>query len=239
MITRLPRQQFLDEYWSYEPGEHVFLIGPTQRAGKTHLGFQLLEAANRPDLDTTVFCMKPQDKTVARFSDQFGFKEVSSWPPRKKWWETVPPGYVLWPHHSFDVEKDNQHLKAQFRKAMMDGYKHGNSILFLDEVYGICAELDLTDDLTAILTRGGGMGCGAWMACQKPGGTQGHSLPGFAFNCPTHMFLANDNDGRNRDRYGELAGGNDPKEIENLTLGLNRYEFLYLNSNGQKAIISA
>ncbi len=75
------------------------------------------------------------------------------------------------------------------------------------------------------------------MACQKPGGTQGHSLPGFIFNCPTHIFLANDNDARNRERYSELAGGHNPKEIESTVLGLGKYEFLYLNANGDKAVI--
>jgi hypothetical protein len=120
---------------------------------------------------------------------------------------------------------------------MMHGYSHGNSILFLDEIYGITAELGLSQEVISILTRGGGMGCGAWMACQKPGGTVGHSLPGFVFNQPTHMFVANDNDARNRSRFSELAGGHDPKEIESTVLGLGRYEFLYLNADGSKAIV--
>lgn len=238
-ITRLDREDFLLNYWPglYHAGEHVFLIGPTQRAGKTHLGFQLLDAADKTGLSTTVFSMKPRDKTVAGFATDFGYKETPTWPPVKHFWEEKPPAYVLWPKHTFDVDKDNEHLRNEFRKAMTAGYKNGNSILFLDEIYGICAELNLTSDLLAILTRGGGMGCSAWMACQKPGGTQGHSLPGFAFNSPTHMFLANDNDARNRARYSELAGGHDPKEVEQTTLGLNRYEFLYLNADGSKAIV--
>lgn len=216
----------------------MFLIGPTQRAGKTHLGFQLLEATDKTNLDTTVFCMKPRDRTVARFSDQLGFKEIPSWPPVKRFWDEEPNGYTLWPRQGLkDVAKDNQHLESEFRKAMMHGYSHGNSILFLDEIYGITAELGLGQEVISILTRGGGMGCAAWMACQKPGGTQGRSLPGFIFNCPTHMFLSNDNDARNRERYSELAGGHNPKEIESAVLGLGKYEFLYLNADGSKAII--
>lgn len=236
-ILRVPRDEFLSDYWDYRPGEHVALFGPTQRAGKTHLGFQLLQAANRPSLDATVFCMKPRDRTVARWSSSLEFKETPVWPPRKHWWETEPEGYTLWPRHSFDPQADNEHIKAEFRKGMLDGYKNGNSILFLDEVYGIVAELGLTDELLAILTRGGGMGCGAWIASQKPSGTQQASLPGFIFNCPTHMFLANDNDKRNRARYGELAGGFDPRMIEDVSLGLRKYEFLYLNSAGYLCIV--
>lgn len=240
-VSKLDRQDFLENFWPslYQPGQHVFLIGPTQRAGKTHLGFQLLNAADKTGLKTTVFCMKPRDKTVASFSEEYGFKETAEWPPKRKLFGEKTDAYTLWPKHSFDVDKDNEHIKAEFKKAMMDGYKRGNSILFLDEIYGITAELGLSQETIAILTRGGGMGCGAWMACQKPGGTQGRSLPGFAFNCPTHMFLANDNDSRNRERYADLAGGHDPKEIESITLSLPKYNFLYLNADGQKAVIGA
>lgn len=241
MTTKLDRSDFLENYWPglYKPGHHVFLIGPTQRAGKTHLGFQLLGATDKSDLDTTVFCMKPRDRTVAGFSDELGFREIPSWPPKKHWWDEKPEGYTLWPRQSLkNVDKDNAHLREEFQKAMMHGYSHGNSILFLDEIYGIVAELGLGQEVISILTRGGGMKCGAWMATQKPGGTQGKSLPGFIFNCPTHMFLANDNDARNRQRYSELAGGHDPREIENTVLSLGKYEFLYLNADGSKAIIS-
>lgn len=250
-VLRLDRQDFLENYWSYRPGEHVIAFGPTQRAGKTHLLFQLLQQSVRPDIRTTAFCMKPRDRTVAKWSQALGFKEVPSWPPPPKWpWQEKPAGYTLWPRHTMNPAIDNRHIGGQFRDAMLDGYKRGRSILFLDEIYGICAELKvpdetkpgsyrkgLTEELLAIVTRGGGMGCGAWMATQKPSGTQQASLPGFVFNCPTHMFLAPDNDKRNRRRYGELAGGVDPELIEAQTLGLNRYEFLYLNASGQMAII--
>ena len=235
-VLRLDRQDFLNHYWRYKPGEHVAAFGPTVRAGKTHLLFQLLGATRREGLRTTAFCMKPRDRTVARWSKTLDFKEIPDWPPVNFPWQK-PAGYTLWPRHTMDPEIDNPHIRSVFRKGMLDGYKRGQSILFLDEIFGIVGELDLTEDLLAILTRGGGMGCGAWMATQKPSGTQQTSLPGFVFNCPTHMFLAPDNDQRNRRRYGELAGGIDPKDIEAHTLSLKKYEFLYLNANGQMAII--
>lgn len=249
-VLRLDRQDFLDNYWSYRPGEHVIAFGPTQRAGKTHLLWQLLQATLRPGLGVgvTAFSMKPRDKTVARWSAALDFKETADWPPPPKWpWQEKPPGYTVWPRHTMDPRIDNLHIGRIFRRAMLDGYKQGRRILLLDEIYGLVAELEveeqqrirkgLTEELLAIVTRGGGMGCGAWMATQKPSGTQQASLPGFVFNCPTHMFLAPDNDKRNRRRYGELAGGVDPELIEAQTLQLNRYEFLYLNASGQMAVI--
>lgn len=252
-VLRLDRQDFLDHYWNYKPGQHVAAFGPTQRAGKTHLMFQLLAAAGRPDLRTTAFSMKPKDRTVARWSRQLEFKEVPSWPPPPRWpWQDKPPGYMLWPRHTMDPGVDNLHIGTEFRRAILDGYKRGNTILFLDEIYGMLAELTVPDnrkqngirrglqeELLAVLTRGGGMGCGAWLATQKPSGTQQTSLPGFVFNSPYHFFLAPDNEQRNRRRYAELAGGIDPALIERTTLQLQRFEFLYLNADGEMAIISA
>lgn len=250
-ILRLERREFLDHYWNYRPGQHVIAFGPTQRAGKTQLLFQLLEAANRPDLRTVAFCMKPKDTTTARWSAALEFKEVSDWPPVKLPWNK-PAGYTVWPRHTMDPAVDNLHIGRVFRRAILDGYKRGRSILFLDEIYGILAELTVPDprrqngvrrglqeELLAVLTRGGGMGCGAWMATQKPSGTQQASLPGFVFNQPAHYFLAPDNEARNRRRYAELSGGVDSELIERTTLALRRYEFLYLNADGQMAIIGA
>ena len=240
--VRIEREDFLENYWPglYHDGDHVLTLGPTQRAGKTHLNFQLLQAVGHPWLDKTVFCMKPRDATVARWSEALGYKETERWPPPAKWfWQDKPNGYTLWPRHSFDPDKDNEHLRQQFRATMMHHYRSGDAIMMLDEVYGICAELNLSKELIAIATRGGGMGCGAWMASQKPSGTQQGSLPGFIFNCPRHYFLAADNDARNRARYTDISGGFDPKFIESTTLGLQRFEFLYINADGQVAVIGA
>jgi hypothetical protein len=240
MITHLPRDEFLSDYFQYRKGEHLLIVGPTGRAGKTHLGFQLLQAANHPDIKPVMFVMKPKDSTVARFTEDAGFKEIKEWPPKRRFWEETPPGYTLWPHQSLvDVDKDNDHLRSEFRKAMTQNYAQGNCILFLDEVYGITAELGLGTELNAILTRGRAMGCGAWMATQKPSGTTGMPLPGFVFNSPTHMFLSNDNDQRNRQRYADLAGNFRQADIENWVTSLNRYEFLYLHAGGDHCIVSA
>lgn len=237
-VLRLERDEFLRRYWRYKPGEHVAAFGPTQRAGKTHLLWQLLQATPREGIQTTAFVMKPRDPTVSRWSSELGFREVPTWPPATWPWQRRRE-FTLWPHHTMDPERDNPHLRDVFRRGMLDGYRRGRSILMLDEIYGIVAELGLTDELLAILTRGGGMGCGAWMATQKPSGTQQASLPGFVFNCPTHMFLAADNDKRNRRRYSELSGGVDPEVIERNVLSLRRYEFLYINASGEMAIVGA
>jgi hypothetical protein len=238
-LLHLDRSDFLSDYWPgmYKPGQHVLTLGPTQRAGKTHLNFQLLDATPTHNLDPLVFCFKPRDKTVAEWTGKLGYRETPVYPPRKKLFTAEPPGYTLWPPHTFDTKKDNERIAAIFRKAMMDHYARGDSILFLDEVYGLCAELGLQEELIAILSRGSGMGCGAWIASQRGAGTQQGSLPGFIWSQPYHYFLAKSSHKQDRQKYADMAGDHDPAFIERTTLDLQRFEFLYLNADGHAAIV--
>lgn len=237
MVQYLDRQDFLDNYFDYHAGEHLSLIGPTQVAGKSFLAHQLLEAANRPSLDVVSLVMKPRDKTVSEWSEKLGFKEIGTWPPVKYPWQNSPPGYTLWPRHTFDPGVDNEHLKNEFRKAILAKYASGDSIIFGDEVYGLCVELGLSTELTSVWTRGSGMGCGLWTATQKPSGTAQGSIPSFVYNCPTWLFLSKDNDARNRQRFNEI-GGVDGNYVAEMVMTLKKYEFLVLHREGKRAIIS-
>jgi energy-coupling factor transporter ATP-binding protein EcfA2 len=240
MVTRFAREEFFADRFDYRPGQHVLAVGPTQRSGKTQLLFTALQSVMPTESAITAFCMKPRDRTAAAWTEALGFQEIPAWPPRRRPLQQAPPGVTLWPRHTFDPAIDDEHIGDEFRKGMLAGYKNGNTILFLDEIYGILAELGLVKELNAILTRGQGMGCGAWMATQKPSGTQQAGMPGFVFNSPTHMFLAPDNVAANRKRYGELAGDFDPAEVEDITLHqLRAFEFLYLHAAGHMCIVGA
>lgn len=240
MTARFTREEFFAERFDYRPGQHVLAIGPTQRSGKTELLNTALQAVMPTSLDITTFVMKPRDRTAAKWTETLGFRETGTWPPRRSLLGGKPPGYTLWPRHTFDPDIDDAHIRAQFRKAILDGYKNGDTILFLDEIYGILAELGLVKELNAVLTRGMSMGCAAWMATQKPSGTQQVGMPGFVFNSVTHTFLAPDNVKANRQRYGEIAGDFEPREIEDITLHeLRPFEFLYLHAAGHKCIVGA
>ena len=209
------------------------LIAPTQD-GKTTLAFQLLQATLVSGLGVIVLVMKPRDPVPAAWSRHLGFKETPTWPPRKpRPWEDKPPGYTLWPRHTFVVEADNAHMSAEFEKAIRHVYRTGNHILFADEVYGLIGELDgLSDDLIALWSRGGGMGSGLWTATQRPAGSQGRGIPGHMYSNTTHLFLSRDPDAVSRRRYGEI-GGVDPALLSDAVLKLNKYEFLYVHKGDQ------
>jgi hypothetical protein len=231
-VTHLERQDFLENYWDYHPGQHVALIGPTQRAGKTTFAFQLLE--HTPDwIPAEVLVMKPRDRVVSANAQRLGLREVSTWPPPKRWGllSTNENRHVVWPKHSFDPQQDNENMHDVFRRAILSRYREGDGICFADELYGLSVELGLYTETEAMLTRGGGMGAGLWYATQKPSGTQKGGISTFAYNSPTWMFLARDPDKRNRERFGEMEVG-DPRDIENLTMQLPQYNWLCINRDG-------
>jgi hypothetical protein len=223
----MPEHYALDEFagrrFDYRAGHHLAAFGPTQIAGKTTLLFALLNHVD-PQIARTVLVMKHSDRVVAGWTRRLGYQETP-----------------LWPRQSLtNVEADNAHLESQFRAAITWNRRHRPSITLADEIYGLIAELNLRTLLTAVVTRDSGAGHGMWYASQKPSGTQGISMPGFLFNSAEHMFLSKDGEERNRQRYGEIACGIDPRSIERETLRLAPFSWLYIRRSGpQWAVIDA
>jgi hypothetical protein len=234
---------FADHRFDYRDGHHVAAFGPSQIAGKTTLGMYLLGRVASPERPATVLVMKHRDRTVASWTRRLDFQETPLWPPRRQLRRGLsrPPGYTLWPVQTLtNPELDNQHLAGQFRAAITHNRSHVPSITFADEIYGLLAELDMKTLLTAVITRDSGAGHGMWYASQKPSGTVGASMPGFLFNNAEHMFLSKDGEQRNRIRYGEIACGIDPREIERETLRLDPFSWLYIRRSGpQWAVVDA
>lgn len=97
-VTVLDRDEFLDEYWDYSPGEHVTIIGPNG-LGKTTLGFQLLKKTATPDMRAYILAAKPRDETFDKWEKPLKFGKTDTWPPppslkkRAGWW--IRPQHTL------------------------------------------------------------------------------------------------------------------------------------------------
>ena len=241
MPERFDLETFRRRHFDWRPGHHAAFFGPTGQAGKTTTAFQLLDVITSPEIPATVLVMKHRDKNVAKWTRELGFRETPSWPPVRKFSEvralggTPPRGWTLWPPQTLtDVDADNARLSAEFTKAITHNRAHTPSITFADEIYGLIAELNLRKLLTAVVTRDSIAGHSLFYASQKPSGTQGVSIPGFFFSSAEHIFLSRDGEERNRVRYGEIACGINPAEIERQTLKLDAYSWLYIRRSSSR-----
>lgn len=220
-VEVVPREEFISRRWAYTPGEHVSWLGPTG-SGKTTFALQLLAATATRDLPAVVMVIKPTDETVTGWQRRLGYRRLRHWPPAAVPFVAPPPGWVLWPKHSYDPDADDARLHGECRKAILDSYKRGRRILFADEAWGLADELGLARELVTVWTRGRSKRTGLWAGTQKPS-----HVPLHMYNQASHLFLAFDPDARARQRFGEI-GGVDPKLVQAIVMDLPQFEWLYL-----------
>lgn len=236
-MLRLTRQEFFDDFFDYRAGEHLSLISPTGK-GKTHLAYQCLDSAMRqnPSLRVASLMPKSSDDAASAWAKSLGLKETRDWPPRKRWWEDKPRGYIVWPEHdpNLDAAADREQVGNILRKAMHQQYWAGDSITFADDIHVIAVLMGLNAEAEQFWTAGRSSGAGLWSANQKPSGTlNSGSVSSFSYNAPTHLFLGKDSDERNIKRFGEI-GGVDPREVEGVVRNLKLYQ---INGNSVSEVL--
>lgn len=225
MLVTIPRREFIEEVFWCRPGEHLTALAPNG-GGKTVLCYELAEQVISPKFPAISLVMKPRDKEVTAWAKRLRFRTVRHWPPMPSPWAAKPPGWVLWPKHSFDPAKDDPMLWREFRAAIIDSYKRGNRLLFADEILGL-TDLGLERELNAVWTRARTMGTSLWGASQRPSG-----IPLHAYAQASHIFLGVTPEERDVKRYTEI-GGVDAKLVKTVVMGLQRFQFLYIRRYGR------
>jgi hypothetical protein len=195
-IAYLPRPDFLNGGFDYEPGEHLGAFEPTQQ-GKTHLLWQLLDSAMRqhPELRVVTLMPKSRDPATRRWAEQLGLQVIDAWPPPGRLpFQARPRGYVLWPRHP-----------AGILRAGLDGqFTRGGGITVADDMHEL-ALIGLNPEIEEHLTAGAGGGAGLWVANQKTSGTREAGVSTFAYSAPTHILLGHEPIGENRRRFADIG----------------------------------
>jgi hypothetical protein len=185
---------------------------------------------------------KSSDDAASEWATRLGLKETPDWPPRNRWWQEKPRGYICWPPHdpSLDAAADREQVGNILRRCMHQQYWSGDSITFADDIHVIAVLMSLNAECEQFWTAGRSSGAGLWSANQKPSGTlNSGSVSSFSYNAPSHLFLGRDTDERNIRRFSEI-GGEDPRVIESIVRNLRLYqidgnsisEVLYIDKRG-------
>jgi len=240
-----PRDEFVEERFTYKAGQHVVFAGPSQN-GKTTLAFDLLEISATPRLPAYVVVSKPRDRVTERRGKELGYRRVSEWPPKTTINETFngkPAGYLIWPVFGdmhIDVENARRVTSDALNGIYADGAKTGNkakkAILVLDDTYLKSKVLGLDREMTTIHAMAGAMDIGAWTFVQKATGAGETVL--IAYSSAEHLFLFHEPNKAYREKYGDI-GGVDPKKVEAAVMSLDkeRFQCLYIKRTGRHMCI--
>jgi hypothetical protein len=234
-VETIPREEFASERFNYKPGQHVLFAGPTQRAGKTTLAFKLLEYTATPSCPAYIAVSKPTDPVTSKEMERLHYRLVRDWPAEPmlhEIWEGKPSGYVIWPPFG-DMDKDTDRAALITGKLLRDRYTQGvrgkQGILVCDDTVVKSKLLGLDREMTTHIAMAGAMKVGGWYFVQKP--TDSGRAAIWSYGNSEHVFISNDPDRRNRDRYDEI-GGFDPHQVSAISQKLRPYQFLYLKRTG-------
>lgn len=196
----------------WEQGQHVTMIGTTG-SGKTTLMEQVIGLRHY----VAVFGVKGRDDTMERFIREHGYTRIKTWLPE------LDDYLVLWPEIRGHGHIDKQ--REVFAHAMDSIYREGGWCVVFDEVSYLSDTLRMDQQLKFLLQQGRSAGISVVAMTQRPA-----FIPLAFYDQATHLFVWKDNDLRNRQRIGELAG-NARRVVEREVGDLRKREVLYLHKD--------
>lgn len=204
----------------YGDGQHVTLIGPTQR-GKSTLCFQMLGEVISPDRKATVLHgkIKGRDPVIPRASKRLNLAVTNTYPPSPvaRYRGRNGNGYILRPldKPGESTAEENVILHEHFKRAIHANYAQTKkpTITVVDESHQAQQDLKLQKQLEGPLMRGAPHNA-EWNNIQR-----GRFVSYHCYDAPEWIIIFYDPDISNQRRYAEI-GGSDPREITDVTSSL-------------------
>lgn len=242
-VPVIGREEFVKQFGKdYSSGQHVTMLGPTQR-GKTTLAMQLLSVCTSKERKAVILAGKPdgRDHTMEEAPDMLNMRRITEWPPVRTYKDRNRVGYVLRPLGKADSDVDEDaKLSKEFKSALKSLYSSRSPVIaVIDEASLIYEDLKLKKEYEAPLKRGAPV-VAVWSLVQR-----GRNITYHVYNAAEHIFCFYDPDESNRIRYSEF-GGVDPKimraltaklKIEEVKSGMSVSQCLYIRRAGPKMSI--
>lgn len=250
MPERVRMSDFLAHRFTWEQGEHITVVGPTDY-GKTTLVIVLLEERDY----VVFFATKPRDETISALEGQ-GYYFTRDWPapmivdpdtssdnapgrvhpflkplgrhtpedtPTPEIRMIPQPRVLLWPEAS-SLRSAELIQRDVFMRALDDIYTAGGYAIFIDETHHAIKKLGMGDDLETYWQQARSLGISVVAAAQRP-----RSIPLFAYDQATHLFLGHNADAASQKRLGEISGGVDGSVIARIVANVPKHWWLYVD----------
>lgn len=197
-------------------GQHVVLIGPTG-CGKTTVLNRLLDARQY----VLFFGTKLYDDSYERllrsgYRRYSRYRDVPTWVNRAMLWPRIPRGTDLRDIYRIQVDAFRPALNAIF-------HERGWTVV-LDELHYICHQLRLEPEAAMFHHQGRSSNLTMVDGFQRPA-----HVPLVVYGSASHVFVWKtkqvDTDGR---RLADF-GGADKRELSTNLMGLERFEFIYID----------
>lgn len=210
---RLPWDRFR-QWWEWEQGEHVGLIGPTGQ-GKTTLLLSILDEREY----VVVFSTKPFDETMDGLIESDDYDRYAEWIRTPA---TKSPKRVLWPDAS-EIDADNTQ-RLVFDTAFRTIYRERNWCLVIDEGSYVAEQLKLKQPMRMMWTQARSLGISFVVGTQRPAW-----VPVEMYDGSTHLFFWRTQERAAVQRISGLGSANSDL-VRWVVPRLDPHEALYVNT---------
>jgi energy-coupling factor transporter ATP-binding protein EcfA2 len=209
---------------NFKLGEHISVIGPTG-TGKTTLGLELIGA--RPD--QVVVATKRQDDVLDKLPAR-GYAPIPRWPRGG-----IDGGRVLlWPRGGSTTAERYARQSERISEALEAIFDQGGWTVLVDEARVVAdpAYLGLRHQINELLIQGRTSRISMVLGFQRPAW-----VPPEAYDQPSYLFIAADNDRKNVIRFKEI-GGADGELVAETVKRLRKYEWAMVDARPGRGAVA-
>lgn len=199
-------------------------------SGKSYLTANLVQMIYKKNSYVCVFNSKPKDKTLEKYEQIMKFKRVTNIARHN--FEIEPRGIVIKP--STDNLNSLKAMQAEkFELAINKIWKCGYWTIVFDEIRYLTQFLGLQELIAIFYTQARSSDISIYAGTQRP-----RFAPLEMYSESRHFAFFHDREEANLKRLSEMASHIDKNLLKTTIQNLEKYEFVYVNSDNGDCFIS-